>query len=135
MNIGQKIQIGLKKKGIRQKDLAQQMGVASNTVSQWITGHSIPPGDKLIQVAQILEIQNDLFPPSNECVAEKIEEYNVKKEVRRIEEEEKMLEMRIDSLADAVEKIAKHVNLQIHIRNDKHGTVNFTGNHFSGKKE
>lgn len=42
------------KKELSQKQLAEKLGVNQNTVSQWETGRSSPPVDKLI-------IMSDLF--------------------------------------------------------------------------
>ncbi len=62
MNIGEIIRSGLHKKRIKVKDLANMLGVGSTAVSQWLSGNSTPPGDKMIKIIEILDLVDDFFP-------------------------------------------------------------------------
>lgn len=60
--IGLKIEEGIKRKGINNTNLAKRIGVSSAAVGQWIKGISAPSGEKIIDVIEYLELQEDFFP-------------------------------------------------------------------------
>ena len=45
----------MKEQGLTQVELAERVGVSQNAVHRWVNG-SVPRGDKLNQLAQVLEI-------------------------------------------------------------------------------
>ncbi len=54
-----------KSTGMQQRQLADRMGVAQNTISNWETERYLPPSDQLPQLAQVLGCKIDeLFLPS-----------------------------------------------------------------------
>ena len=55
------LKIARMKKGLSQKELADMLGVNSNTVSRWETGMSIMTVDKLIEITRILEVSSDFL--------------------------------------------------------------------------
>lgn len=40
-----------KEKGLRQSDLAQELGIDRSTVAKWETGEALPRVDKLIKIS------------------------------------------------------------------------------------
>lgn len=48
-----------KKAGLRQKDIATEVGVDRSTVAKWETSGVLPRADKLIRLAQILGVTVD----------------------------------------------------------------------------
>lgn len=53
----------LKQRNLRQSDVARAMGVAPSTVHFWLSGHSTPEPLRLIQLANVLQVDvGDLFP-------------------------------------------------------------------------
>lgn len=54
--IGENIRSARKAKGISQEELAVQLHVVRQTVSKWERGLSVPDGDILVQMAQLLEV-------------------------------------------------------------------------------
>ena len=67
MLIGDVIRIGLTRKRMKVKDLANMLGVGSTAVSQWLSGNSTPPGDKMIKIIEILDLVDEFFPNSQRC--------------------------------------------------------------------
>jgi transcriptional regulator with XRE-family HTH domain len=54
--IGWRIQRLIKSRGFRKADIQKVMGVKSwSTIQNWCTGHSIPRGQKLVDLAQLLD--------------------------------------------------------------------------------
>lgn len=62
VDIGKIIRAGLERKGMANIQLAEIMEVGPSSVSMWLANKSIPPGDKLIKIAQVLDIAGELFP-------------------------------------------------------------------------
>lgn len=71
MKICEIIKKGLHNKNISQADLAREMHLGRGTVNKWVTGENIPPGDKLIKIANYLDIVCDLFPDHTTNKSEK----------------------------------------------------------------
>ena len=57
MNIGERITSLRKEKDISQAELAKRMGVSRQAVSKWEQGSSSPDTDKLIQLADIFDVE------------------------------------------------------------------------------
>ena len=57
MNIGEWITSLRKEKDISQAELAKRMGVSRQAVSKWEQGSSSPDTDKLIQLADIFDVE------------------------------------------------------------------------------
>jgi len=55
MDIGKNIYTAIKSKGITQTELAKQLGVKQNTVSQWVNGINEPNCQTIIQLCHILD--------------------------------------------------------------------------------
>lgn len=64
MDIGNIIKIGLDRKKLSQAELAREMGLTRASISKWVGGENIPPGDKLVKIIKILDLVPDLFPES-----------------------------------------------------------------------
>lgn len=59
--IGKAIKDGLIKRGWKNPDLAGLLGVTASEVSNWVRGVRVPPGDKLLKIAKILDIGKELL--------------------------------------------------------------------------
>ena len=60
--LGDNIKRICKEKGIRQKELAEQLAVAKTTVSMWITNQRVPDIDTIKKIATILQVSvNELI--------------------------------------------------------------------------
>lgn len=57
--IGQRINSALAKKDLKQKDLAQHLGVTDNTVSYFCSGNRTPNTSQIIEIAKFLEVSTD----------------------------------------------------------------------------
>jgi len=55
VKIGDRIREAREFKKLHQKQLAQKLKVAQNTVSQWETGINLPPADMIIKLAHALD--------------------------------------------------------------------------------
>ena len=64
MLIGDVIRIGLTRKKWKFRELAEELNVRTSSVSQWVNNHSIPPGDKMIKIIEILDLVDEFFPNS-----------------------------------------------------------------------
>lgn len=55
------------------KSLAEGLGVTTNTVTNWVKGHTLPSGDDLIRISKHLDIDvRDLFYSTKTKEAEDI---------------------------------------------------------------
>lgn len=57
--IGERITELLEKKGMKQKELAERVGVTEVTISRYVTGERIPHPDIIIKMAEVLESTTD----------------------------------------------------------------------------
>lgn len=57
--IGMRINSALAKKGVKQKELAQQIGVTDNTISYFCSGSRTPNIEMLISIARALNVSSD----------------------------------------------------------------------------
>lgn len=57
--IGMRLNSALAKKGIKQKELAQQIGVTDNTISYFCSGRRTPNIEMLISIARALNVSGD----------------------------------------------------------------------------
>jgi len=55
--IGEMIRGARKKKGMTQKHLGELLGVANGTVCDWEKGRSVPGGEKMYLIAEILDFK------------------------------------------------------------------------------
>lgn len=63
--VGKKIREIRTKKKMKQKELADKVGVKNNTISQYEHGINAPGQDMLFKIAQVLEVKvEDLLPPT-----------------------------------------------------------------------
>jgi transcriptional regulator with XRE-family HTH domain len=46
----------LRDKGLRQRDVAQQLGVSEPTVSKWLSGKQIVPGNMVLPLAGAMQM-------------------------------------------------------------------------------
>ena len=85
MNIGEKIQIVRKSKGMSQEDLAQRLLVSRQTVSLWETGKTLPTIDNLVCLKNVFGMTLDdiLCQERNERVAGETLEFPLSIEERR----------------------------------------------------
>ncbi len=59
MNLGQKILILRKRKGLSQEDLAEILNVTRQSVSKWETGEATPEVSKLVGLAKVFDVSTD----------------------------------------------------------------------------
>lgn len=55
----------LRRKDIKQYELAKAVGVAPSTVHGWLNDQSFPAGDNLVRLAQVLGMQPDQLVPGS----------------------------------------------------------------------
>ncbi|MDP9122074.1 MAG: helix-turn-helix domain-containing protein [Acidobacteriota bacterium] len=72
-SFGQRLQRLREARGWTQRQLAEQIGLDSTTVSSWEAGRHCPPLDPLVRLAQILGATTD-FLLTGECPAQSIED-------------------------------------------------------------
>ncbi|MDI3358660.1 helix-turn-helix domain-containing protein [Pseudomonas sp. UYIF39] len=59
MSIGENIRIKRESKKISQKNVAEAIGVAENTVASWEKGKNVPPSDKAVAIAKFFQCTTD----------------------------------------------------------------------------
>ena len=79
-------------RNLTQIEIAHRLGVTGQCVTQWITRQSVPHGDRLSELAKVLQVQvSDLFqPPGSPLNAEpvhKMEELLVLRVWRQLDAE------------------------------------------------
>lgn len=57
--IGQRINTALELNNIKQKELAQQLGVKDNVVSYWCSGSRTPNTEQIVEIADFLKVSTD----------------------------------------------------------------------------
>ena len=62
-----------KEKGLSQEALSEKLNIVRQTISKWEKGLSIPDGDMLIKLSQVLEILFPLKTIEKVCITEKPE--------------------------------------------------------------
>ncbi|BBM84680.1 helix-turn-helix domain-containing protein [Candidatus Uabimicrobium amorphum] len=62
MDVGEIINTGMKRKGLSQRELAEQLDVSQPNVAKWVSGKMMPRADKLIEIIKILDLYDDFFP-------------------------------------------------------------------------
>ena len=63
--IGSKIKYYREEKSLTQDDLAKKLGLGKGTISNYESGYRTPQGNRLFELAEILDINiNELFPPT-----------------------------------------------------------------------
>ena len=66
--IGTRLNSALAKKGIKQKELAQQIGVTDNTISYFCSGSRTPNIETLISIARALNVSSDYLLGLSEVI-------------------------------------------------------------------
>ncbi|MBO7121314.1 MAG: helix-turn-helix transcriptional regulator, partial [Bacilli bacterium] len=92
MELGEKIQISRKKKGMSQEDLANVLNVSRQAVQKWESGVSNPELNKVIELGRVLDVSLDWLLDENkilkeEAVVEEETEDSLEEEIEPIEEE------------------------------------------------
>lgn len=100
-NLGRIIKKALWEKQMTQVDLAKKMNVSRGVIAQWVNGNNVPPGDKLIELMNTLDIVSDIFP--NYC----------KKEIFY---KSSNLHTKEEMLQDRIEKIERILNEKLFIQ-------------------
>lgn len=59
MSLGNKLAEARKKQNLTQEQLAERLGVTRQAVSRWESGTAYPETDKIVRMAQILEVSCD----------------------------------------------------------------------------
>lgn len=70
MNIGRKIQLLRKQKGLSQEGLAEIIGVSRQAVSKWEAGQSMPDLDKVVAICDYFDVSTDYILRDAEHTAE-----------------------------------------------------------------
>ncbi|HZK46406.1 MAG TPA: XRE family transcriptional regulator [Atopostipes sp.] len=81
--IGNKLRYYRKENNMTQDELAQKLGLAKGTISNYESGYRTPQEHRLFELAEVLNISiNDLFPPTTETddVVKKITEISAQLE-------------------------------------------------------
>ena len=68
--IGRKIKYLLEEKGIKQKELAEKIGVHEVTVSRYINGNHTPPAEIIKKIAEALGVTSDYLLSDDWKIAE-----------------------------------------------------------------
>ncbi|MBQ9081851.1 MAG: helix-turn-helix transcriptional regulator [Clostridia bacterium] len=68
-NIGDKIAILRKEKGLQQDEFADKIGVSRQALSQWETGKQIPRSDKILEICEQFGVTANYFYGNTEVVA------------------------------------------------------------------
>lgn len=71
MEIGERIQILRKEKGISQKDLANERDVSRQAVSKWESNQAIPDVDRILQISILFGVSTDYLLKGTEPLAPK----------------------------------------------------------------
>lgn len=58
---GKRIKVFREAKGLTKRELAEMMGVTPTTVYLWETGRRTPPYDRLLAIAEKLEVPRHIF--------------------------------------------------------------------------
>jgi len=104
--IGLIIRNGRIKKNLSQKDLAKMVGVNQSHVSKWENDESVPTGDTLLNLADILDIVPELFPgykkeesppPIEEKESEFVRREDFERRIDRIEQALSRIEQALSS--------------------------------------
>lgn len=61
MDLGSKINNGLKRKGMSQSELAEKLGIKQQSVGKWISNKSSPTAENLIEIIKILDLKDEFF--------------------------------------------------------------------------
>lgn len=97
MNIGELINLGLTKKKMSQKELANLVGVNPPAVTKWISGKNSPPADKLIKIISLLNLTEEFFPER-------------KQELEKLDKETNQINTRLEKLESLFEQDAHENN-------------------------
>lgn len=73
MTISQRIFNIMESKNLKQRDLANYIGVANSSVSDWKNKGSTPSADKIVKISEFLNVSTDYLLGCNE----KLNEYNI----------------------------------------------------------
>lgn len=67
MQLGERLEYIIKKRGISNYKIAKDLGISQSTIKNWITGNSNPTLDKFIELLQLIEVSADylLFGDEN----------------------------------------------------------------------
>ena len=68
---GNNLKKARKEKGLSQEALSEKLNVVRQTISKWENGLSIPDGDMLIKISQVLEIPVETLLGSNVALESK----------------------------------------------------------------
>lgn len=97
MELGEKIQISRKKKGMSQEDLANVLNVSRQAVQKWESGVSNPELNKVIELGRVLDVSLDWLLSEKDqlktdVVDEEEAEDSLEEEIEPIEEEAPLAE-------------------------------------------
>ncbi|WP_157603264.1 helix-turn-helix domain-containing protein [Spirosoma telluris] len=109
-SLGEKIRLLLKAKSLKQKDLAERLGIKPSSVNQWIKGTARPDNSRLAQIAKELGVTVDSLlsnenaqyeittigeEPTSNLVSSKLSDYERLQYELRIKELELEMERRV----------------------------------------
>ena len=103
-----------RKKGVQQKELAIEIGVAQPTISEWETGKKDPSGERLHKLAQYFGVDElvilgrnvDLFVPEDPAMCGKSEtDQIIERLIKQLENQPKTSEARI--LARGIDQLTQ----------------------------
>ena len=97
-----------------QKELAEKLGASTSSVSEWVQGKSLPHGELLIKLIDLLDVVSDVFPKYKKATSgESIESqiFAKKDEIDQLKEMIKKLEAKIED-PTATKMNVKDVGIQ-----------------------
>lgn len=108
VNISQRIFLILSEKKLKQKDLAEYIGISNSSVSDWKNKNSIPTADKIVKISEFLNVSVEYLlgieEPTQQIMNNSGE---VKKAVQAHTYNEKAEEKLDDISAELIERFKK----------------------------
>ena len=62
IDIGKILRDSFHQRGLKQKEVAEKIGENYKSLNAWVSGRTIPPGDKLLRMIIVLDLVDDFFP-------------------------------------------------------------------------
>lgn len=65
MNFSEKLNLLLKRNGMTQTKLANELGISQAAIAKWLKGTSRPAPDKLLQIAEMFDLSVEIISDDN----------------------------------------------------------------------
>lgn len=100
------------KKGLRQDDIAEALGVAQQTVLKWENGKTEPKASQIVKLSNVLGVPIDALFGNETITVDQEMEYKIRETAKLNEEEKKCLNMFIEAM------LIRHYSNTIRITNE-----------------